>query len=138
MITTGKTECILWYVSQAKPSRVARWFVFKPKIPIWVHFGGPQIRKGLYILWPFGIFYGDLGYYMTIWYILYSFGTFLPVLVSCSNKNLASPKPSSATFVRNTFLSNACIYGELFSAQHLQKSMLEDLIKLVENTKVST
>jgi hypothetical protein len=21
--------------------RVARWFVFKPKIPIWVNFGGP-------------------------------------------------------------------------------------------------
>jgi hypothetical protein len=21
--------------------RVARWFVFKPKIPIWVKFGGP-------------------------------------------------------------------------------------------------
>jgi hypothetical protein len=23
------------------PSRVARWFLFKPKIPIWVNFGGP-------------------------------------------------------------------------------------------------
>jgi hypothetical protein len=22
-------------------SRVARWFLFKPKIPIWVNFGGP-------------------------------------------------------------------------------------------------
>jgi hypothetical protein len=22
------------------PTRVARWFVFKPKIPIWVNFGG--------------------------------------------------------------------------------------------------
>jgi hypothetical protein len=22
-------------------ARVARWFVFKPKIPIWVNFGGP-------------------------------------------------------------------------------------------------
>jgi hypothetical protein len=32
--------------------------------------------KMFYILWPFGIFYGDLGYFMTIWYILYSFGTF--------------------------------------------------------------
>jgi hypothetical protein len=21
--------------------RVARWFIFKPKIPIWVNFGGP-------------------------------------------------------------------------------------------------
>jgi hypothetical protein len=22
-------------------ARVARWFIFKPKIPIWVNFGGP-------------------------------------------------------------------------------------------------
>jgi hypothetical protein len=21
--------------------RVARWFIFKPKIPIWINFGGP-------------------------------------------------------------------------------------------------
>jgi hypothetical protein len=58
------------------PRRVARWFVFKPKIPIWVNFGGTWIGKCLYILWPLGISYGDLGYFMTIWYILYSFGTF--------------------------------------------------------------
>jgi hypothetical protein len=27
------------------------------------------IGKYLYIVWPFGIFYGYLGYFMTIWYI---------------------------------------------------------------------
>jgi hypothetical protein len=32
----------------------------------------------------FGIFYGDLGYFMTIWYILYSFGTFCIHLVHFS------------------------------------------------------
>jgi hypothetical protein len=41
-------------------------------------------------LWRFGIFYGDLEYFMTFWYILYSFGTFFPVSVSCTNKNLAA------------------------------------------------
>jgi hypothetical protein len=50
--------------------RVARWFVFKPKIPIWVNFGGPYIGKCLYISGPFGIFHGEWGYFMTIWYIL--------------------------------------------------------------------
>jgi hypothetical protein len=25
--------------------RVARWFVFQPKIPIWVHFGGPKMEN---------------------------------------------------------------------------------------------
>jgi hypothetical protein len=28
------------------------------------------------ILWPIGIFYGRLGYFMTIWYILCSLGAF--------------------------------------------------------------
>jgi hypothetical protein len=59
--------------------RVARWFVFKPKIPIRVNFGGASIGKCFYVLWPFGIFYGDWGYFMTIWYILYSFCAFFPV-----------------------------------------------------------
>jgi hypothetical protein len=26
-------------------TRVARWFLFKPNIPIWVNFGGPVIEK---------------------------------------------------------------------------------------------
>jgi hypothetical protein len=45
--------------------RVARWFVFKPKIQIWVNYGAPFNEKKLiyYIaIWniflPFGIFYG--------------------------------------------------------------------------------
>jgi hypothetical protein len=29
-----------------------------------------------YILWPFGIFYGHLVYFMVIWYILWSLGIF--------------------------------------------------------------
>jgi hypothetical protein len=36
--------------------RVARWFIFKPKISILLKFGGPLIGKCWYILWPFGIF----------------------------------------------------------------------------------
>jgi hypothetical protein len=42
------------------------------------------------IVWPLGIFYGHLGYFMTIWYILCSCGTFFPVLVSRTKKNLAT------------------------------------------------
>jgi hypothetical protein len=36
--------------------RVARWFSFVPKTPIWVYFGGTWNGKCWYILWPFGIF----------------------------------------------------------------------------------
>jgi hypothetical protein len=46
--------------------------------------------KNGYSLCPFGIFYGHLGYFMTIWYILYSFGKFFLVLVSWTNKHLAT------------------------------------------------
>jgi hypothetical protein len=34
--------------------------------------------------------FGDTGYFMTIWFILCSFGTFFPVLVSRTKKNLAT------------------------------------------------
>jgi hypothetical protein len=60
-------------------SRVARWFVFKPKIPIWVNFGEPWNGKRWHILWSFGIFYGHFGIfyghlYLVIWYIFPRFG----------------------------------------------------------------
>jgi hypothetical protein len=62
------------------PTRVARCFIFKPKIPIWVNFGGPWNGKGWYILWPFGIYCGHLvhlkpiGNLLAIWCIFSHFG----------------------------------------------------------------
>jgi hypothetical protein len=56
--------------------RIARWFVFKPKIPIWETISGSRIGKCWYILWPFGTFYGNLGSFVTIWYIWYIFSCF--------------------------------------------------------------
>jgi hypothetical protein len=41
--------------------RVARWYVFRPKIPIWINFGGSCKGWCWYILWPF-------------WYIFPRFG----------------------------------------------------------------
>jgi hypothetical protein len=63
---------------------------FQKKIPICVHFGGPWIGKCWCIILPCGIFYGRLGFFIPIWYILCSFGTFCPVLVTCTKKNLAT------------------------------------------------
>jgi hypothetical protein len=37
-------------------SRVARWFVFKPKIHIWVNFRGSCNGRWWYILWTLGPF----------------------------------------------------------------------------------
>jgi hypothetical protein len=39
---------------------VARCFVFKPKIQIWVNYGKPWNEKGWYSLWLFGIYYGHM------------------------------------------------------------------------------
>jgi hypothetical protein len=50
-------------------TRVARWHIFKPKIQIWVNFGGYCNGRFWYILWPFGQFSGHLIYFMAIWYI---------------------------------------------------------------------
>jgi hypothetical protein len=88
--------------------RVARWCVFKPKIQIWVNFGGScngRCRYILvnfggscngrcwyilvnfggscngrcwYILWTLGPFYGLLLYFMDIWYRSWKFGKFFP------------------------------------------------------------
>jgi hypothetical protein len=62
-------------------NRVARWFVFKPKIPIWENSGDPYMGENV------AIFYGhlenltdiwnslhDLVYLVFIWYIFASFG----------------------------------------------------------------
>jgi hypothetical protein len=71
--------------------RFARWFIFKPKISIWVNFGGP------YVHWKMLI------YFMVIWNILSTFGiscdhlvrasvhwVLFPVLGSWTKKNLAT------------------------------------------------
>jgi hypothetical protein len=44
-------------------SRVARWFVFKPKIQIWVKFGGSCTGRCWFILWTLGIVRGNLVYF---------------------------------------------------------------------------
>jgi hypothetical protein len=46
---------------------VARWFVIKPKIQIWVNFVGSWNGMCWYILWTLGPFYG-------LCYILWTFG----------------------------------------------------------------
>jgi hypothetical protein len=63
--------------------RVARWFVFKPKNPNLGKFWRALDLKMF-------IYFNFMGYFMTIWYILCSLGTFFPVLVSCAKKNLAT------------------------------------------------
>jgi hypothetical protein len=61
--------------------RVARWYILRPKIAIWVNFGGSCNGRCWYILWTFwyilrtfDIFYGHLVNFVVIWYIFPHFG----------------------------------------------------------------
>jgi hypothetical protein len=61
-------------------STVARWFIFKRKITLWVNYLGPWngnvrcilLPFGIYVLWLFGTFYGHV---VAIWFIFPRFGT---------------------------------------------------------------
>jgi hypothetical protein len=55
-------------------SGVARWFLFRPKIPIWVNLGGPRLEI-------VEIFQGHLEYFTDIWDISWPSGTFCVHLV---------------------------------------------------------
>jgi hypothetical protein len=59
--------------------RVARWCIFKPKILIWVNFGRSWNEKGWYM------------YYIAIWNVLRSFGTFFGHLVTLRQFGIFSP-----------------------------------------------
>jgi hypothetical protein len=57
---------------------VARWYIFIPKIQIWVNFGGPWNGKcyqylmailRIFYIRQFGKFYGQVVYFVIVWYI---------------------------------------------------------------------
>jgi hypothetical protein len=64
--------------------RVARWFVFKPKIKI---LQGLAMDDVAIFYDHFGLFYGHWKYFMVIWYIFPRFG----MLYQEKSGNLADP-----------------------------------------------
>jgi hypothetical protein len=80
-LNSESKSCISRKQAARTQIRVARWFVFKPKIPIWVNFGGPCNWRCCYILGTLGLIYGQLVYFKVIWYILRSFDIFCGNLV---------------------------------------------------------
>jgi hypothetical protein len=65
--------------------RVARWYIFTPKIAIWVNFGRSCNGRCRYIVWPFDIFYGNLVYFV-------QFDIFYPVLVLIVPRKILQPE----------------------------------------------
>jgi hypothetical protein len=83
-----------FFKSFAVSSRVARWHIFKPKIPFWlisedlamedvrIFYGRLVYFTAIWsILLSFGLFYCHLVYFMVIWSILLPFGIFYGYLV---------------------------------------------------------
>jgi hypothetical protein len=84
---------------------VARWFIFMPKVPIWVHYGGNWYAKCWYIwniLRPLGVFNGRLVQFVVIAYIFSVFGMCGPrkIWQPCSEGRSGSIKPSKSGFNR--------------------------------------
>jgi hypothetical protein len=81
---------------------IARWYIFKAKISLWVNFGRFSIE---YV----GILYGQCDYYMAKWYILWPLGTFCCHLMYFSHFGMLhrekSGNPASLLFLlRRGFL----------------------------------
>jgi hypothetical protein len=67
---------VFFWLWSVKWTRVARWHIFGPKIPIWVNLEGFCSRRFWSILRPFDIFCGRFAYFMVIWYIFCRLGIF--------------------------------------------------------------
>jgi hypothetical protein len=59
-VKNPKTEtlCNLLILDKHVRNRVARWFIFKPKIPIRVNFEGPLNEKKYIHSMAIGVYYG--------------------------------------------------------------------------------
>jgi hypothetical protein len=66
----------MWRNDRVGFARVARWYIFKPKIHDWVNFVVSCSGRCRYILCPFGLFNGTLVDFVANLYILLSFDTF--------------------------------------------------------------
>jgi hypothetical protein len=71
------------------PSIVARWRIFKTKIPILVNFEVSCNCRFWYILCPFGPTYSHFVHFVAIWFIVWLSGIIFPILVRCTENNLA-------------------------------------------------
>jgi hypothetical protein len=105
-------------------TRVARWYVFNPKIQIWVNFRGSCNGKCWYILWPFGISYSHMVYFIAIRYIGWLFGIVCTVLVCCGRKHLAAltqtriHRMDSKHCLRNFHFRHLLFYGVTFGKKN--------------------
>jgi hypothetical protein len=128
----------LW-ASAAAQSRVARWFVFKPKIPSWVNVWEPWIGKCWYQ------FYDHLEHFTDTWDILWPFGTMFFHLVhflhfwnhapkKSGNPGAKTPRNSLAflfsQYLKNSFPLNTLSLSLWLAVSYLKKNKTFSRINL--------
>jgi hypothetical protein len=74
-----------------------------------------------------GIFYGHLVYFTVIWYTLLSFGIFLPVLLCCNKKNLATLNHTycRTEYVKRFKVGNSAFYSKKAECYLLRCKLLQ-------------
>jgi hypothetical protein len=83
-------------------SRVARWYISKPKIPFGYILEGLRIENVcIDILWSFEVFYNHLACFMAIWYILLSFGKISTRFGMLYQEKSGNPVREAPTLERN-------------------------------------
>jgi hypothetical protein len=93
-----------------------------------VNFGGSCDGRCWYILWPFGLFDGHLSIFYSFWVYFMVIWYFFPVLVSFSEKNLAT-----LDFV--TSLNDKIITGHCFDGTFIRCESIELLTTLTRLAK---
>jgi hypothetical protein len=85
-------------------SRVARWFIFKSKIQLWVIFGGPWNGKCCCSFMTVWHKFGHLLSFLAVWYSLWSFGIFFQFWYVWTKKNMAALTTSPELDDKSCFL----------------------------------
>jgi hypothetical protein len=69
VVKDRRSSFFLKFPENSPKSWFVRWYIFKPKIPIWVNFGGSCDGRCWYILWPLVYFTVSSVYFGVIWYM---------------------------------------------------------------------
>jgi hypothetical protein len=72
--------------SLPSPQRFARWYIFKPKIPIWVYFEAFEWKRMIYFLASWN-FYVNVAFLMEIWRFLCCLVYFSCFVILCQEKS---------------------------------------------------
>jgi hypothetical protein len=102
--------------------RVARWHIFKPKIPIWVNFGGSPNRRCWYVLRPFGLYFNGSLVYLLMLGKFYGYLVYFSRVGMLYQEKSGNPGACCATQMRQS-----CICTYAFSLESGKRPFLTEI-----------